>query len=83
MSTTTKTPKVREPMSRRMKTYEEYIRSRNVILRYYYDFYLKLWTVYEIDDGGCQTSGEADYYSTMADLMQYERVSFSEDCVVD
>jgi hypothetical protein len=42
-----------------MKTYTQIYQGQ--IYQYYYDTYIKLWTIYEVDKFGYQISEEADH----------------------
>ena len=56
-----------------MKTYEDNG------YRYFYDFYIKSWTIYEIDLEGFQV-GNADYFSNKKQLIiSYPTLKFIKE----
>lgn len=50
-----------------MKTYTQIFEDK--IYQYFYDTYIKLWTIYEINDYGEQISEEADHSPRKSDLI--------------
>ena len=52
-----------------MKTYEQYNSKDGATYRWFYDYYIKLWTIYKIDAVGNQL-GDADYAHDGVQLRQ-------------
>lgn len=46
---------------------------------YYYDFHIKLWTIFLVDEYGNQLSDEADHHPRKAELKKvYPQLEFKE-----
>lgn len=52
-----------------MKTYRTTFEGKT--FQYYYDHHIKLWTIYEIDEDGFQTSEEANHFHDKTQLKSY------------
>lgn len=54
-----------------MTTYLHKTKKEGLLIRYYYDPYLRLWAMYEIDEEGNQISREAWYYPNKKEMLKY------------
>ena len=59
-----------------MTTYREFLNDR--IYQYYYDYHIKLWTVYVIDLAGNRLSEEAEHFGDKKQMLGVYNFTFKK-----